>query len=92
MDYNDENEIIELKFDNNLEKNRKKQIKNKRNIKNKKSKGTIFIIIIFLLILAIICIILIIFNNILKNERYNYEEIIKGLDEKQKILIQNIGK
>ena len=89
MDYNDENEIIELKVDNNLEKNRKTQIKNKRNIKNKKSKGTIFIIIIFLLILAIICIILIIFNNILKNERYNYEEIIKELDEKQKILIQN---
>ena len=87
METNDENENIELKLGD-IEKYSRKQTKSKK-IKNKRSKGSCFILIIILLIFVILCIIFIIFNNILKNEREYYENIIGELNETKKILIKN---
>ena len=87
METNDENENIELKLGD-IEKYSRKQSRSKK-IKNKRSKGSCFILIIILLIFVILCIIFIIFNNILKNEREYYENIIGELNETKKILIKN---
>ena len=87
METNDENENIELKLGD-IEKYSRKQTKSKK-IKNKRSKGSCFILIIILLIFVILCIIFIIFNNILKNEREYFENIIEELNETKKILIKN---
>ena len=87
METNDENENIELKLGD-IEKYSRKQSRSKK-IKNKRSKGSCFILIIILLIFVILCIIFIIFNNILKNEREYYENIIEELNETKKILIKN---
>ena len=87
METNDENENIELKLGD-IEKYSRKQSRSKK-IKDKRSKGSCFRLIIILIIFVILCIIFIIFNNILKNEREYYENIIEELNETKKILIKN---